>query len=449
VRVRFFFPRSALGYLRAVAEGRDGRLHPLWRGLSVAAFVCAFLSKSSTIMLPAALLLLDVYPLRRTRLGWRRLIVEKIPFLLLAAADFVVAWIAVQRAAKVTGLAVHGLAGRIAIVFYSFFYYPWRLTWPVALSPMYEMPQRVDPLEPRFLVPFLLVVAITAALVALRRRWPAGLCAWAYSALMILPLSGLVHIGFQLVQDRWSYLSGLGFEVLAGGGIAWLLDARARGRVSAMVARSVMAGVAAMLLFLGAAAWDQSKAWQDSETLWRWGANLDAGCAVCWNNLGTALIGQKRYGEAEEAYRRVAAIRPMSAPLANNIAAALAGQGKVTGAEEMLRTALRLDPDLPGALLNLGSYETQTGRFAEALAHLRKAYEHKPAVPGAAKELATALVAAGTALRKGGRADQAAALYREALAVQPGNTQAREGLEALAAGGPAAPAGPRTGTPRP
>ena len=166
-------------------------------------------------------------------LGWRRLLVEKLPYLVLAAVDVVVVWVAVQSAAKLTGLGTHGVAGRLAIVFYSFFYYPWKLVWPVELSPMYEVPPHLDPLQPRFVVAIAVVVLVTAALVALRRRWPAGLAAWAYSALMILPLSGVIHAGFQLVQDRWSYLSGMGFNLLAGGGIAWLLDARARGRVSA------------------------------------------------------------------------------------------------------------------------------------------------------------------------------------------------------------------------
>ncbi len=75
----FFFLLATLGYLHAVERGRDGRLAPAWHGLSVAAFVCALMSKSSTLMLPAALLLLDVYPLRRVNRDWRRLIVEKLP----------------------------------------------------------------------------------------------------------------------------------------------------------------------------------------------------------------------------------------------------------------------------------------------------------------------------------------------------------------------------------
>ena len=440
----FFYLLSALGYLRAVSEGRDGHLAPRWRWLSIAAFVCALMSKASTLTLPAALLLIDVYPLRRASLGWRRLVVEKLPFLVLAAADVVVVWFAVRSAAKITSLAAHGVAGRVAIVLYSFFYYPWKLIWPVALSPMYEMPERVDPLEPRFVVAALVFIGVTAVLVALRRRWPAGLAAWVYSALMILPLSGVVHVGFQLVQDRWSYLSGMGFALIAGGGIARLLDLRARGRVSATIAASVMAGAALAIAFLAAGAWDQSQAWQDSETLWRWAANMEPECAVCWNNLGTALVGRGRYAEAEAAYRRVAAIRPMSAPVASNLATALAGQGKTSEAEEWLRTALRLDPELAGAHLNLGLYETERGRFDEALVHLRRVYAKNPRFPGAAKELARTLVLAADAEGKAGRPERAVALYREALSVEPGNQRAREALEALGAPRAAtAPGAPR------
>jgi tetratricopeptide (TPR) repeat protein len=100
----------------------------------------------------------------------------------------------------------------------------------------------------------------------------------------------------------------------------------------------------------------------------------------------------------------------------------------------MLLEALRLDPNLTGALLNLGAHEAQTGRFPEALSHLRKAYALDPRFSPTAKELAQALVAAADAERKAGRPDQAVALYREALTVEPGTAQARDGLEALSAG---------------
>ena len=435
----FFFLLSALAYLRAVERGGDGGLAPVWRRLSVAAFVGALMSKSSTLMLPAALLLLDFYPPRRVARGWRRLILEKLPYLVLAAADMVVVWIAVlQREAEVSSLAAQGVAGRVAMVFYSFFYYPWKLVWPVELSPMYEMPERIDPLQTRFVVALLLVVLITAALVALRRRWPAGLTAWTYSALMILPLSGVVHVGDQLVQDRWSYLSGMGFNIVAGAGVAWALDARARGRVSPMIARSVVAAAAALVLVLAAGSWDQSKVWQDSETLWRWSVNLDHGCSICWNNLGTSLSLQKRHAEAEVAFRQAFALRPRRALLASNVATALHGQNKVKEAEEMFHLALGLDPNLPRPLASLGAVYAQQGRYAESLPYYRRAFAQDPEFAGLASNYSRSLVARAAEERRAGRTGIAMALLQEALAVNPADAEARRQLQAL----PAEPAGP-------
>src|SRR5438874_488343 len=76
-------------HYRRLGGARGQRLY--W--LSVALFGCALLSKSMAVSLPVVLLILEVYPLRRLggSLGWssastRRVYVEKIPFVLLAAA---------------------------------------------------------------------------------------------------------------------------------------------------------------------------------------------------------------------------------------------------------------------------------------------------------------------------------------------------------------------------
>src|SRR5258706_8437885 len=112
---------------------------------------------------------------------------------------------------------------------YGLVFYPWKLLWAADLSPLYELPHEVDPLASRFLLPIVSCVVVTAALVAARRRCPGALAAWAYSALLVLPVTGAVaHAGVQLVSDRYTYLSGLGFAVLAGGGLACLLRERER-----------------------------------------------------------------------------------------------------------------------------------------------------------------------------------------------------------------------------
>ena len=426
----FFFMSAVLAYLRAVtADGLDRR----GQIVSLVSFAAALLAKAAAMPLPAMLLLLDVYPLRRAReaAAWPRLVVEKIPWAILAAVGAVVALRAVYAGTGVTDYTRYGLGARLAMTAYTFVFYPARWFWPVELLPLYELPLEVRLTAPRFLLPVVAFLVVTVLLVALRRRWPAGLAAWTASVLMLLPISGAVHSGHQLAHDRYSYLSGLGLALLFGGGLCWLLTARGRGRVSAVIARTVTAGAAGAVLVLAAGAWDQSKVWRDSETLWTWATNMDPQCAICWNNLGTALTDQKRHAEAEAAYRRALALRPHRATVANNVATALYGQGKYREAEEMLKVALKLDPALTGALMNMGSLRAQEGHYAEALTYLRPAYARDPKFGNLARNLALALVYEGGEQKKAGHRLEAMALYQEALAVMPDDAEARRQLDAL------------------
>jgi len=202
--------------------------------------------------------------------------------------------------------------------------------------------------------------------------------------------------------------------------------------VTPTIARAVTAGAALVVLALGAAAWDQSKVWQDSETLWRWATSLDPQCAICWNNLGTALTDQKRHAEAEVAFRQALALRPTRATVANNIATALYGQAKYPEAEEMLKVALRLDPRLTGALMNMGALKAQAGRYAEALTYFRPAYARNPKFPELAQNYSKALTFEGKEQEKAGRRVEAMALYQEALVVMPGDVEAKRLLDVLA-----------------
>lgn len=428
----FFFLGSVLAYLKAVAAPAIDRR---WQVVSLVSFGAALLAKAAAVPLPAILVLLDVYPLRRARgaTGWLRVIVEKIPWAILSVAGAAVALHAVYRGTAVTDYARYGVGARLAMTAYTFIFYPARWFWPVELLPLYELPQEIRFGALRFLIPALAFVVVTGALVALRRRWPAGLAAWMASILMLLPISGAVHSGHQLAHDRYSYLSGLGLALLFGGGLTWLLNARAQRRVSPIIARSVAGGAALVVLVLAVGAWDQSKVWHDSETLWRWATGIDEQCAICWNNLGTSLTDQNRHAEAEAAYRRALSLRPNRASVANNVATALYGQQKYAEAEEMLKRALKLDPTLTGALTNMGALKAQAGHYAEALTYFRPAYARDPKFTDLARNYALALTYEATEQKKAGRRLEAMALYQEALAVSPGDVEARRQLDALTA----------------
>ena len=96
--------------------------------------------------------------------------------------------------------------------------------------------------------------------------------------------------------------------------------------------------------------------------------------------------------------------------------------------------ALQLDPINVGALMNMGALRAQDGRYAEALPYFRKAYAGNPAFADLARNYALALVYQADEQRRAGRTLEAMVLLQEALAVMPGDVEARRRLDALKTG---------------
>lgn len=419
----FFFLTAVLAYLRAV-EARD-RPAAGWMAGSVALFAAGLLSKASIMALPAVLVLLDVYPLKRGAFAWRRLVFEKSGHWVAGGAGALGALVALEISGlRITSYGVYGPAARVAMVAYSLWFYPAAWVWPVHLSPLYELPASVDPLAWRFAGPAVGVVAVTLLLWLLRRRWPAGLAAWVYSALMILPISGVVHSGFQLAHDRYSYLSGLGFALLGGGAVAWLLAAARARQIGRPVLAAASAAVVLALTALGVGAWQQSRIWTDSETLWRWGLEVDPRCAVCANNLATVLLSRPsrtagQLSEAEALARRAVAANPAYDSAYTTLGTILAARQDLRGAEQAFLEAMRLAPQRAAAAANLGAIYARAGRYEEALPLLRMAWSKEPDTAWVRANLGQALRDRGTVLAGSGRRAEAIALFEEALRVTP------------------------------
>jgi len=249
----FFYLLAVLAYLRGAA--RERTLSRRWLAASLVAFAAALGSKAIAMTLPVTLLVLDVYPLRRLRLGWPALVREKMGHFALGAVGAAVASWAVTRGAGWTSYDAYGLEARLAMTGYSFWFFPSKLIWPEKLSPLYELPARISLLDAEFLWPTVGVVAVTAILLLGRRRLPGAFAAWLQSIIVLAPVSGIAHAGHQLAHDRYSYLSGLGFAVLAGAAVTWLGQQRAHGRVSRWVLATTGTAVVLALAGLGAGSW--------------------------------------------------------------------------------------------------------------------------------------------------------------------------------------------------
>ena len=416
-----FYLAAVLAYLRGVEAG--DRIAPRWRACSLVLFAAGLLSKASVMMLPAVLVLLDVYPLRRHAFAWRRLVVEKAGYWVLALGGAVAALLALQSSGlRITPYVAYGLDARLAMVAYSLWFYPAAWVWPVRLSPMYELPVPLHPLSSKFLLPAAGLVVVTLVLVGLRKRWPGGLAAWVYSAVVLAPVSGVVHAGFQLAHDRYSYLSGLGGALLLGGAIAGIIRAGGDRRVSRPVAGSALVAAALIVAALGVGSWQQSRIWRDSETLWRWALEADPRCAVCANNLAVLFIHGDtalRLREAEQLARHALAINPAYDSAYTTLVTILAQRHADREAEAAFRQAMQLAPDRVSASVNLGVLYARSGRNAEALPLLRAAFAKAPEHPGLRAHLGLTLRNEGIGQARTGSLPEAERLLRDAVRLIP------------------------------
>ncbi|HBH04258.1 MAG TPA: hypothetical protein DDZ42_20490 [Candidatus Rokubacteria bacterium] len=378
-----FYLLTVLAYVRAVGARGGRRAGALVA--SIGFYLLALGSKGSVMVLPAVLILLDVYPLRRLGGGWggwagpaaRRVWLEKLPFVVLGVAGAVVTYYAQAASLFITSLERYPLSARVGMSFYSLWFYVEKTVLPLRLSPLYELPARVSLLDARFLVPAIGVSAAVAALAAIARRWPAGLAVFAYYAIALGPVIGIVHSGFQLTNDRYSFLPGLGLALLVGGAAGLVARAGAEGRLRPALFKALAGAGIAWGLGLAVLTVQQVQVWRDADTLWRYSIESDPACSICQSNLGV-LLGQQGYvGLAIERFKRVLELRPDNAGVLNNLGVALIRARRPDEALVALRRAVELKPGYALAHSNIGLVLADLGRPHEALASYRRAVELK------------------------------------------------------------------------
>ncbi|MEZ5316752.1 MAG: tetratricopeptide repeat protein [Vicinamibacterales bacterium] len=401
---------------------------PTWARYAVTfgLYVLALLAKPMVVTLPLVLVLLDVWPLGRvpvTRFdgaAWRRVLMEKVPFLL-AAFAVGLATLSAQGGA-VAGLGALPLGTRLANAVGGYALYLAKAAWPVRLAAFYPM-QAYPPAWLAGVAVALLAVTVAAVLTV--RRWPVLFAGWGWFLVTLLPVSGVIQTGEQAIADRYMYVPLVGLAIaVAWGAVAaaehWRIDRRV-----------VAASGAAVVLVLAGVARAQVRTWADSETLWRHAIAVTERNYRAHDKLGEALRDQGRLDEAYAEYERALALAPPQSPRyqaieQNSLGLVRARQGRADDARAHFEEAVALDPGFPEAQGNLGAALATVGRLDEAADHFDRALALTPDAPEVLAGLA------GVRLTQG-RADEALPLFSRAVSARPDMAEAHAGLGAAAA----------------
>lgn len=394
-----------------------------FRYLAVAVlFALGLMSKPMLVTLPFVLVLLDYWPLGRLGLpaavgpafpsSRRRVIVEKLPLLALAAGSCLVTFYAQGEA--VAPIDLVPLSSRVANAVVSYAAYVGDLFYPVGLAVFYPHPGGGLPIG-KVVASAFFVAGISACALLWRRRFPFLFVGWFWYMGMLIPVIGLVQVGSHAMADRYTYLPQIGLCLSVAWGAARLVASsqKCRGVCGA-------AAVLALLVLMGLA-WRQTAYWRDSETLWARALACTARNFVVHYNLGDALAERGKVDAAIDQYRWALDIRPTSVEANYNLGNCLAKKGQASAAITHYRKALEIKPDHAKAHNNLGIALERSGRTGAAGAHYRRALEIDP-------DFADARYNLGNALAAEGLSDAAIDQYRKALEINPGHARAHNNL---------------------
>jgi protein O-mannosyl-transferase len=450
----------------------------------VGLFILALAAKPMAVTLPFALLLLDFWPLGRVsspqtasevfpvpRMRFGRLVLEKLPLVLLSAASCAVTLFA-QKAAVATNEHVP-LFVRLVNACYAYSMYVAKAFWPFGLASFY--PYEGYRLSVwKFALCAFFLIAVTAWTWSKRARTylPTG---WFWFLGTLVPMIGLVQVGDQAMADRYAYLPMIGIFVMVVWGVA---DFAEKQQIDPRLLRGGAVVVLVMLSFL---TWRQIGYWRSSRDLWTHALQVTKDNYMAEDYVGSALLvenyeatGQRHLDEALVHFQNAVRINPHDAISHLNLGADMHEHGQLREAIEQYQTVLTLtqDPHLVAkCFIDLGAAFQQLGEYAASEQYFREAQKMEPdndvilldlgklAMARRARELAAAAAANPTpgAYLQVGQLQQAAGMipdarqsYATALKLNPKFIEAQKALASVGAETPGAetpgaePPGPET-----
>ncbi len=434
-------------------------------------FVLALLSKPQVIAFPFLLGLWDYWPLCRIVApafagpeaqggnvpkwpsGW--LALEKLPLLLLSAASAVVTMKAQKAGGAVQAFSRYSLLLRVETAVISYVDYLGKALWPSHLVALYPHPTKLYPAWQ--VAAAVLVLMVVTALVLRARDQRYLVVGWFWFLGSLVPMIGLVQVGFQAMADRFAYIPFIGLFLM----MTWLVADLAKAHQIPAAWLAIPA--VSCLLALGTVTYRQVDYWHDIPSFWLRTLALTQDNYMAQNNFGDFLLNQGRTEEAAAHFRAALAIRPdgltanlnlgayeqdrgnlpaaieryqmvalhaadvgLRAKAYGNLGFAYRQMGQSMKARQCFQTALQLEPNRTTAMVGLGLIAQKDGDLPEAV----RQYSHAMAVQPT--DVGYLLLA--RALQQEGRSDEANAISERVARFSPNLSEAQKTSESLLSG---------------
>jgi Flp pilus assembly protein TadD len=377
--------------------------------LTLLVFMLGMMAKPMLITLPFVFLLLDYWPLER-KIS-RRLVVEKIPFIILAAVFSVIAFFTQRNLGALPKFTELNLKFRIYNSLISYVKYIEKMFWPSRLTAFYPHPlENVSVLYAVISAVFLLLITIVVIRLAKNHRYL--VTGWFWYLGTLVPVIGIIQVGGFARADRYTYITLTGLFII----IAWSLPEI----LSKLLYRKIVLGISMVIVLttLGICAHRQTSYWKNSITLFSHALEVTQNNWLAYDNLGYAYNDVGRSAEAMENFSKAIRIAPDYAEAYTNLGIVYAKLGRLQDAIDEHQQAIKINPGLAIAHNNLGIVYTKLDRWQQAIEAFKQAIKIRPDLVEAYNNLGVAYSALG-------RWQQAIEAYRQAIKIRPDDENAR------------------------
>jgi tetratricopeptide (TPR) repeat protein len=362
-----FYFAGIWAYLRAVTSG--GTVAKGMYALSLIFYALSCFSKEMGFTLPAALFLCDLYVSREN--PWRARLLRYAGFALVGIvflyARFAVMAYPGESASGLFDPSKLFLAGRMITTHMGLLLFPARLSAEYAFGDMFpgNTPDAVT--DPGFYLPVLLLAAVIAGVIFLRRRAPLMFFGAAWFFITILPVSNIVFRLMQFpIRERYLYLPCAGFCIFLAAGL-WKLCGTERSEGRGFRRALALSVFILVMIFYSFRTYARNYDWKDAVTLWTATSVTSPDSYRVYYNLGMAY--QYEVGDTQkaiESFKRSLELKDF-AKTRNAIGFVYFQQGRYEEAMRELELAKKMDPTLGSVYYHLGLLYLNMGRYDDAI----------------------------------------------------------------------------------
>ncbi len=329
--------------------------------LTLFSFVLGLMSKPMLVTLPVVMLLLDFWPLHRFGIGQNSsrtsiysLVKEKIPFFTFSILSSAITIYAQRKGGAMATLEVVPFAIRLQNSLVSYLSYLLNTLWPHDLAVLYPYTLSI-PLW-QVISSVVVLFLISAAAIWAGRRYPYLPVGWFWFLVTLLPVIGIIQVGFQSMADRYAYIPSVGLFIMIAWGVPALFRTkRSMERIDCArqcntqrlkTYREFIPALLAAVTILTAIAvtWHQIGYWKNNFSLYQHTLKVTTGNYIINYNLGIAYGRAGDRDAAIKEFQTAIMIKPSESKVRNLLGSTLAEMGDLDGAITEFKKSLSINP---------------------------------------------------------------------------------------------------------